>query len=168
LKPRPGRLATTDLVALPALLSQASPVTLAALRQQVFRHLHRPWGRCAVALLLMALLSAGVPQEIVHAHASGDQSHHHYDGHDHHDAHVEDHHSAASHVPASGDDPDQTGDRDGGALLHCHAGATAPLILVTASEQLLFTAVVLHSPPSFAGDPPASTTHRPPYRPPIA
>lgn len=143
-------------------------MTLTALRKQVFRQLRRPWGRCAVALLLMALLSAGVPQEVVHAHEGGDQSHHHQDDHDHHCAHVHDHHPVASHATASSDEPDQSGDRDGGALLHCHAGSIVPMIMVTAGEQPLFTAVVLHSPPPFAGDPPASTTHRPPYRPPIA
>jgi hypothetical protein len=121
-----------------------------------------------VGLLLVAVLSAGVPQQVVHAHESGEQRHHHHNDHDHHGAQVHDHHGVASHAPATGDAPDQSGDRDGGALLHCHAGSTVPMIMVTAGEQLLFTMMVLRTPPPFGSGPPASTTHRPPYRPPIA
>ena len=56
-----------------------------------------------------------------------------------------------------------------GRVLELRPGPLDP-VAKTASpyHASLFTAVVLHTPPPFAGDPPASTTHRPPYRPPIA
>src|SRR3546814_16864185 len=51
--------------------------SLQALQHRVSLWIHRPSGRLAGLLLLVAMISAGLPTGNVHAHAGGDHDHDH-------------------------------------------------------------------------------------------
>lgn len=126
--------------------------------------INRPAGRCALALLLLSLMMAGVPTGIVHSHEGGDV------GHDHASLNTVELGTVADHPghDYSGQHPDAA-DSETGAVLHLHAQVSSVTLLAAAVPAIQLSApLVLRLQREPSDDPPASATHRPLYRPPIA
>lgn len=134
------------------------------LRSRIQHWINRPTGRCALALLLAALLCAGIPTGIVHSHEGADHVH------DHAAMNLVELGTVADHPghDYSGRHPDQA-DSEPGAVLHLHAQVASVTLLAAAAPAVQRPVpIVLHLRADRSDDPPASATHRPPYRPPIA
>lgn len=131
------------------------PVPLQTVRRRLNLWLQRPFGRLASLLLLVAMVSAGVPTAQVHAHTGGD--------HDH------DHHAQLSSGGAV-DQHDHTtpADPDGDTALHAHDACTT--VSALSSVPMMVPSGVGPVAPSVraAGSPPPLAPRIPPYRPPIA
>ena len=128
-------------------------MSLQALQRRVSLWIHRPFGRLAGLLLLVAMVSAGLPTGNVHAHAGGD--------HDHdHSAQLAEEGSSGHEDPAPSEPADM--------VLHAHdvcTSATALSVLPT----LILSAVAPVAPSVRApAPPPPSAARIPPHRPPIA
>lgn len=139
----------------PANVGHPWPVPLRILRHRVNQWIHRPVGRLAGLLLLLAMTSAGVPATQVHAHAGGDRDHDHFAQLVHDEAaHQHDHSTPA--------------DPDGDPVLHAHdacltVSALPPVPMVIPSITGLVAPSVRVS-----ASPPPMAARIPPYRPPIA
>lgn len=134
------------------------------LRNRMRAWVHRPSGRFALALLVVALLAAGVPTGIVHSHDGGDV------GHDHASMNLVEFGTVADHPghDYSGQHPDAA-DSEIGAVLHLHAQVASVTMLAAAAPAVrLSVPLVLRLQLDRSDPPPASATHRPLYRPPIA
>lgn len=137
---------------------------LLALRNRISVGVNRPAGRCAFAFLLLALIAAGIPTGIVHSHDGGDV------GHDHASMNMVELGTVADHPghDYSGEHPDAADSR-AGAVLHLHAQVSSVTLLASAEPSVRLCApLILGLQLDSSDDPPASATHRPPYRPPIA
>ena len=129
-------------------------VSLRTLQRRVSLWIQRPIGQLAALLLLVAMVSAGMPTGKVHAHADDDHGHEHVaqvaaDGASDHDD------PPAPPLPAD-------------TVLHAHdVGTTVPAL---AKLPVLVVSVLGPMAPGapISAPPPASTARRPPHRPPIA
>lgn len=134
------------------------------LRNRMRAWAHRPLGRFVLALLAVALLAAGVPTGIVHSHDASDA------GHDHATMNLVEFGTVADHPghDYSGKHPDAA-DSEFGAVLHLHAQVASVTLLASAAPAVrLSVPIVLRLQREISDPPPASATHRPLYRPPIA
>lgn len=129
-------------------------MSLRALRRRVSLWIQRPVGQLAGLLLLVAMISAGMPTGKVHAHADGGHSHDHAaqlaDG-------LSDHDDGA---PAS--NPVEY------AVLHAHDVGTTASSLPTPLTLMLSAQVLMAPIARLTTSSPPSSARIPPHRPPIA
>ena len=132
-----------------------------SLRHRFRAYVQHPIGRCAVVLMLFALVAASVPFGEIHAHADGD--------HDHDHGYVTAELTKASLPnPSDSMDLDSDSDSTGAKVLHAHGSVVTPPPLPVDGlgiEPFIFPArdkITL----AYLSRP--SATPLPPYRPPIA
>ena len=116
--------------------------------------IQRPIGLLAGLLLLVVMVSAGMPTGKVHAHADADHGH--------------DHPAQVGADGQSGQDDKSPPSDPAGMVLHEHdAGTTVPALL---KLPVLAFGVVMPMAPGvrIAAPPPPSAARIPPHRPPIA
>lgn len=111
-------------------------------------------GRLAGLLLLVAVISAGMPSGEIHAHADGGEAH--------------DHAGQLAGVPSGMDTAPEPADPVDPAVLHAHDVATTVPALPTFPVVTLDTPVPLAPGACLATPPPPSSARTPPHRPPIA
>ena len=129
-------------------------VSLRILQRRVSLWIQRPIGQLVALLLLVAMVSAGMPTGKVHSHAEGDHGHDHF-------AQVAADGPSDHGVPAAAPVPADT-------VLHAHdVGTTVPALL---KLPVLAVSVLVPMAPgaSIAAPPPPSAARIPPHRPPIA
>ena len=134
-------------------LRHPAPMSLRALHRHVSLWIQRPVGQLAGLLLLVAMISAGMPTGKVHAHVDGDHSHDHA-------AQLADGLSDHNDVPAS--NPIDT------TVLHAHDVGTTASTLPTPLMLMLSAQVPMAPIARLTNSPPPSSARIPPHRPPIA
>lgn len=129
-------------------------MSLRALHRRVSLWIQRPTGQLAGLLLLVAMISAGMPAGKVHAHVDGDHAHDHA-------AQLADGLSDHDDAPAS--NPIDT------TVLHAHdVGTTTASTLPTPLMLMLSARVPMAPIARLTTSPPPSSARIPPHRPPIA
>lgn len=129
-------------------------MSLRVLHRRICLWIHRPFGRLAGLLLVVAMVSAGLPTGNVHAHAGGDHDH------DHSAQSVAGGSSGQEEGPASPDPAD--------LVLHAHDVATTVTALPTFPALILSAVVPMAPSVPVATSPPPTAARTPPHRPPIA
>jgi hypothetical protein len=129
-------------------------MSLRALHRHVSLWIQRPVGQLAGLLLLVAMISAGMPTGKVHAHADGDHTH--------------DHAAQAADGLSDHEDAPASSPTDNTTVLHAHDVVTTVSTLPSLS-MLVFSAQVPMAPIArLTTSPPPSSARIPPHRPPIA
>lgn len=128
-------------------------MSLGALHRRVSLWIQRPVGQLAGLLLLVAMISAGMPIGKVHAHVDGDHTHDHA-------AQLAD--GLSDHDDAPAANPSDT------TLLHAHDVVTTVSTLSTLSMVMFSAQVPLAPIARLNTSPPLSSARIPPHRPPIA
>lgn len=129
-------------------------VSLRPLQRRLRLGIQRPIGLLAGLLLLVAMVSAGMPTGKVHAHADGDHGHDHF-----------------AQVAADGpsDEEDQPAPSDSvGMFLHAHDVGTTVSALPNLPVVALIVGVPMAPSVRLTAPPPPSAARIPPHRPPIA
>lgn len=132
---------------------------LQALHNLIRSRSNRPLVRCVLAVLLVALVSAGIPTGVVHSHAFGDAHDHHMD---------ED--MAELVIVVENTAGVEAGQFESGAeLRHVHFhGCSVPMLAAAIPDMTPVAPMLQRLKAEPPGAPPASATHKPLYRPPIA
>lgn len=135
-------------------LGHSSPVSLKALRRRVSSWIQRPIGQLAGVLLLVAMISAGMPTGKIHTHADGGLGH--------------DHFAQLADGPSEQDEQLASADPAGDNVLHVHDVGTTVSALPMLPVAMLGATVPLTPGVRLTASPPPSSARIPPHRPPIA